>query len=287
LPPARDTHRAMPEESTTPDVADITRKVFAAATDEDLDATTAYLAPDAVWEMYEVGLGPFEGVAAIRAFLKEWWSTWEEHHHDVEEVLDLGHGVVYAVVREDGQVKGSDGVVRVRVAHVSLWVEGLVVRDTTYTDTEAARKAAERLSEERGSVVSRATVEFVNRFYDALNKHNEAALLELVHPDVEFRSLIQEVEGSFRGHQGVRDYLSGLFTTFPDCRIDVHGIREVGGNAVVKVRARATGFAGGTSIDLTDWQAVRVRDGKAIWWAFFRTETEARAGAERVAESSG
>jgi ketosteroid isomerase-like protein len=140
----------MTEESATPDLVDITRRVFAAATDEDLDATTAYLAPAAVWEMDEVGLGPFEGVAAIRPFLKEWWSMWEEHHHDVEEVFDLGHGVVYAVVREHGHVKGSDGVVEARVAHVGLWVEGLIVRDATYTDIDEARAAAERLAASRG-----------------------------------------------------------------------------------------------------------------------------------------
>jgi ketosteroid isomerase-like protein len=140
----------MAERSTTPDLADITRKMFAAATAEDLGAITAYLAPDAVWEMDEVGLGPFEGVAAIRAFLRDWWLMWGEHHHDVEEVLDLGHGVVHAVVREDGHVKGSDGVVEARVAHVGLWVEGLCVRDTTYTDIDEARAAAERLAEERG-----------------------------------------------------------------------------------------------------------------------------------------
>jgi ketosteroid isomerase-like protein len=139
----------MPEWFTTPDLVDITAKVFAAATDEDLDATTASLAPDAVWEMDEVGLGPFKGVAAIRAFLEEWWSMWEEHHHVVEEVLDLGHGVVYAVVREDGHVKGSDGVVEARVAHVGLWVEGLCMRDTTYTDIDEARAGAERLAQER------------------------------------------------------------------------------------------------------------------------------------------
>ena len=45
------------------------RDAFAAASREDLDGVTADLAPNAVWVMDEVGLGPFEGVEAIREFL--------------------------------------------------------------------------------------------------------------------------------------------------------------------------------------------------------------------------
>jgi hypothetical protein len=50
----------------------------------------------------------------------------------------------------------------------------------------------------------------------------------------------------------------------------------------VKVRARATGIAGGASVDLTDWQAMTLRDEKAVWWAFFRTEAEALEAAKHA-----
>ena len=145
----RDTSQRMTEESTTPDLVELTHQVFVAATNEDLDATTAHLAPDAALEMGDV-LGPLEGLAAIRAFLTEWWSMWEDHHHYVEEILDLGHGVVYAVIREDGRVKGSAEQVEARLAHVILWIDGLIVRDTAYASIDEARAAAERLAESRG-----------------------------------------------------------------------------------------------------------------------------------------
>jgi hypothetical protein len=60
-----------------------------------------------------------------------------------------------------------------------------------------------------------ATFELMQSFVEALDKHDEAALLDLVHPEVEFKSLIPEVEGSFRGDQGIRVYLRDLFTAFP------------------------------------------------------------------------
>jgi hypothetical protein len=40
-------------------------------------------------------LGSIEGKAAILAFVEEYWTTWEDHHHYAEEVLDLGHGVMF------------------------------------------------------------------------------------------------------------------------------------------------------------------------------------------------
>jgi ketosteroid isomerase-like protein len=123
--------------------------------------------------------------------------------------------------------------------------------------------------------MSEATVELVQRFFNAFDQHDESALLDLVHPDVEFASLILEVEGGFHGHEGVRLYLSELFATFPGFRVDVDEVSVLGDGAVVKVRVRTSGAASGVPTDLTDWQALTVRDGKAAWWAFYRTEAEA------------
>jgi ketosteroid isomerase-like protein len=140
----------MPEEPTTPDAAQRVRDAFAAASAEDLDGVTADLAPNAVWVMDEVGLGPFEGVDAIREFLLEWWSLWEEHNHHVEQVVLLSERVGYAIIREAGRIKNSGSLVDARVAHVIESIDGLVVRDTSYVDIDAARAAAERLAREWG-----------------------------------------------------------------------------------------------------------------------------------------
>jgi ketosteroid isomerase-like protein len=123
--------------------------------------------------------------------------------------------------------------------------------------------------------MSQETIDVAQRFFAALDQHDETALLELVRRDVEFTSLIQEVEGRFRGHEGFRAYLRELFATFPDLRVDVEEMRDIGDNAVVRVHVAASGVGSGVPIDLTDWQAVTVRDGRAASWAFFRTETEA------------
>jgi ketosteroid isomerase-like protein len=122
-----------------------------------------------------------------------------------------------------------------------------------------------------------ATAELMLGFFDALDSHDEEGVLALVEPDVQFTSLIQEVEGAFRGHDGVRTYLHNLYTAFPDMRVAVEEIFERKGATVVRVRARAAVGGGGAHVDFTDWLAMTARHGRATWWAFFHTKEEALA----------
>jgi ketosteroid isomerase-like protein len=140
----------MPEEPTTPDLVELRRWVEADSYDEFAAFIERYYAADAVWDMGEVGLGPFEGLPAILSALKDYWTVWEEHHHYLEDVVDLGHGVVYIVVREYGRMKGSDSHIEGRNAWVNVWDDGKVVRNTRYTDIDEAHADAERLAGERG-----------------------------------------------------------------------------------------------------------------------------------------
>jgi len=43
----------------------------------------------------------------------------------------------------------------------------------------------------------------------------------------------------------------------------------------VVTKFRMAGTVSGVEVAQTRWQAVTLRDGKARWWAFFRTEREA------------
>jgi ketosteroid isomerase-like protein len=139
----------MSEESTTPDLVELTREVYRVASQQDLDGLMSFFAPHAVWDLSNPGIGVFEGVAAIAEFFKDWWATWEDHHHEVQEIHDLGGGVVFAVVREDGQLLGSDSYVEQQGGWVSLWVAGLIERVTGYLDIDEGRAAAGRVAETR------------------------------------------------------------------------------------------------------------------------------------------
>ena len=95
-------------------------------------------------------MGRLEGRDAIVAFVRDYWSMWDDHHHRVEEIVDVGHGVIWGVTRERGRIKGSDAYVEARNALVILWDEGGIVRLTSYVDADKARAAAERLAQDRG-----------------------------------------------------------------------------------------------------------------------------------------
>ena len=140
----------MPEKSTAPDLAELMRRAIDADNRHDLDAVMGFFAPHAVIDMSDLGIGTFEGVAAIRSFIEEWWGTWGDHKIDLEELVDLGSGVMFTAVREDGRLMGSDGHVEHRRGWVFLWVRGMIERFTAYLDVDEARAAAERLARERG-----------------------------------------------------------------------------------------------------------------------------------------
>ncbi len=94
-------------------------------------------------------MGRFEGLPAIRGFLEDWWGAYEEFEAKAEEVLDLGNGVTFATILQAGRPVGSSGEVALRYAAVNLFVAGVIVQTTNYTDIDEARAAGKRLAESR------------------------------------------------------------------------------------------------------------------------------------------
>ena len=129
----------MPEEPATRDLVALTRGQWAAVNRGDLDALMRLCPPDAVYDPSPTGVGIFEGRVAIRGFLESWWGAFEAMQYDLEEVRDLGNGVVFAVVRQNARPAGSSGYVRAREAYVYEWADGLIDRVTIYLDIDEAR----------------------------------------------------------------------------------------------------------------------------------------------------
>jgi hypothetical protein len=140
----------MTEESTTPDLVELTRVCFETMDrDWDFGSLAGFFASDAGWDLSDSHVGIYEGVAAIGDFLVGYWATWEDHHHEVEAIHDFGHGVLSVAVREDGCSKGSEARVQARHLQVFEWEQRKIVWITGYPDIDEARPAAERLAQER------------------------------------------------------------------------------------------------------------------------------------------
>jgi len=139
----------MSEASTTPDLVELVRRSVEAAGKRDLDAHMAFYAPDAVWDASPMGIGTFEGQAAMRGFWEDWLSSYEDWELQTVEVQDLGNGVTFAVLDQRGRLVDSSGEIELRYASVIEWENGKIARITNYTDIDEARATAERLAQER------------------------------------------------------------------------------------------------------------------------------------------
>jgi len=99
----------MSQESTTPDLIELTRGLFASASRNDIDAMLGRHAPDAIWDLSDAGLRSFEGVEAIRSFLADWFGSFEDYQVDVEQVIDLASEFLRVVAGGDPAADLDDG----------------------------------------------------------------------------------------------------------------------------------------------------------------------------------
>jgi ketosteroid isomerase-like protein len=139
----------MSEEPASPDLVELARASVEAANRRDFDALMSFAAPDVVYDTSPSGFGVYEGQAAIRAFITGYWEAFEDLRFELEEVLDLGNGVIFSVNRQHARPVGSAADIQAREAHVTEWAEGMVVRVTVYNDIDEGRAAARRLAESR------------------------------------------------------------------------------------------------------------------------------------------
>jgi len=139
----------MSEESTNPDLVALTRGLSEAPS---VDESLAYYAPDAVYDMSRMGMTTFEGREAIGVFFSDWHGNYDEYEDEIQEIVHVGGGIVFVVVRQNARPAGSPQHVRLRdlYGYTFVWEGDKVVHATVYPDVDEARAAAERLAEDRG-----------------------------------------------------------------------------------------------------------------------------------------
>jgi len=113
----------MSEESTTPDLVALTRRLFDAADRGDFGLMMSFFDSEAVYDLSSAGLGVYEGAVAIRRFFEEWRGSYVEYDTKPKEVLEQREGITFAVVIQKGRPAGSDGQVRIEYAVVLTWAE--------------------------------------------------------------------------------------------------------------------------------------------------------------------
>ena len=109
-----------------------------------------------------------------------------------------------------------------------------------------------------------------------MSRLDAEALVAVCDPDVEFRSRIAEADDvTYRGHAGVRDYIASLAEAFEWIRTEPLDVIEAGDRVVVCNRFRARGRGSGVEVEERFFQALRFRDHKSLWWAFYPSKAAA------------
>jgi ketosteroid isomerase-like protein len=140
----------MPEESTTPDLAERMEGAVEAFNAGDFELATSFYAPDALFYP-RAAVGVLEGREAIRSFIEDWHRMYEEFTFELKEFCDLGNGVSFSVISQRGRLADTAAwIPEERSALVCTWTDGLIEKETNFTDIDEGRVAAERLAEEPG-----------------------------------------------------------------------------------------------------------------------------------------
>jgi ketosteroid isomerase-like protein len=137
----------MPEEFTPPDPLELTHHVYAALNSRDFDSIMGFFGADSVLDASRLDLGTHAGPKAIRRYFEDFLEGLYEYGVQVEEMQDLGNGVIN-VVQFAHRAAARHAYVELQSALVFVWADGMLARVTLYANPDEARAATERLAEE-------------------------------------------------------------------------------------------------------------------------------------------
>ena len=140
--------------------------------------------------------------------------------------------------------------------------------------------------------MSRENVELVRRIFEASERHDAEAVLELYHPDVEWdASRTQPGIGDFadlyRGRDGVRRFFREWREAWASDEYEYDELIDTGDAVVSVVTQRGRGQASGLEVARTLVGVWTVRDGVVVRAVWFPTREEALRAAGQVDAGNG
>ena len=120
--------------------------------------------------------------------------------------------------------------------------------------------------------MAQATVELARQVMDTLSRGDYSRLIEMTDPEVEWRSFFAQLGegGVYRGHDGMRRYVSDLSDAWEIVRADVEDVLGVGDVAVLIGRIHFRGRGSGVETEDPAGWMLKFRDGKVVRFRAFR-----------------
>jgi SnoaL-like domain len=123
--------------------------------------------------------------------------------------------------------------------------------------------------------MSQEHVETALAMSDAFNRRDWDAFVALTHDEIQVESRLVAMEGAFKGHEGLRRWWDNFLGVFPDYKIDIEELRDLGDVTLAHIRGWGHGAGSGAPLIDPFWQPLRWREGKCVWWRNCATEVEA------------
>jgi uncharacterized protein len=120
--------------------------------------------------------------------------------------------------------------------------------------------------------MSEATAEAGRGALKALSRGDLAALIDLSHTDVEWQSFFASVGqgGTYRGHDGLRQYMNDLSDAFDFIHADVDDDIAIGNVVVLLGRVHYRGKESGVELEVPAGWMLKFRQGKVEQFRAFR-----------------
>ena len=121
--------------------------------------------------------------------------------------------------------------------------------------------------------------ELLRAGYEAWNRDDCDAWLDLTHPDLEIHTsgVFPDLAPVYRGRERAAKFWRQLHEPWDVFRIDVEQMEEEGDVVTAAIRFRAKGSDSGVEVDMRFGHAIRVRDGLATEIVTGRTVEDAKA----------
>jgi uncharacterized protein len=113
--------------------------------------------------------------------------------------------------------------------------------------------------------MSQENVETLRRGYEALNRGDLDATLEICDPDIECR--LPEgglATGTLHGHKGLRELFEAYLEAFEELRAEPDRYLEADDHVVVFLKLSGRGRGSGLEVDVRPAHLWTMRDGKAV-----------------------
>jgi ketosteroid isomerase-like protein len=121
-------------------------------------------------------------------------------------------------------------------------------------------------------------VEVVWRVFDALRRRDIEAVLQECDPEVEFMSLIGQIDGrSYHGHDGMRAFFSELMETWDVWIPRAERVHVAGDDVLAIGSSQVRGSGSGVEITIGWGTVVRLHEGRVLEARMYPTVEEATA----------